>query len=64
MPPRMKNNPPRDISKLIDKVRNSDTSIGPGPDLGTEIYDRVDRAANVHPDGFASKLPRGPRTDG
>jgi hypothetical protein len=64
MPGRLKNTPAKDISKAIDKVKNSDTSIGSGPNLGSEIFDRVDRAATQHPEGFSARLPRGPKSDG
>jgi hypothetical protein len=63
MPGRLKNDPARDISKAIDRVKNSDTSIGPGPNLGTEIYDRVTRNSE-RSDGFAAKLDKGPKNDG
>jgi len=63
MPGRLKNDPARDISKAIDRVKNSDTSIGPGPNLGTEIYDRVTRNSE-RTDGFAAKLDKGPKNDG
>jgi hypothetical protein len=37
--------------------------LGPAPDLGTEIFDRADKASQVD-DGFAGKLPKGPKNDG
>ena len=32
--------------------------LGPAPDLGTEIEDRVDRAQTVHEEGFSARLPK------
>jgi hypothetical protein len=37
--------------------------LGPAPDLGTEIYDRADRASQID-DGYSGKLPKGPKNDG